>query len=1404
MVADELTKRLANLSPAKRALLELRLKEKGAILPAGQTIPRRSSNRPAPLSFAQERLWFLNQLEPKSPAYNESNVIRLNGSLDVPALRKAFNQIIERHEVLRTTIVLAGGTPQQLIAPSRALDLPVIDLRDLTDKERDSEAHRLALEAIRRPFDLSRDLMLRVLLIRLTDQEHILLVVKHHIASDGWSAGLLWHELAAFYRGFISGEIACLPELPIQYADYAVWQRDSLRGETLETKLAYWKKQLDNLPTLQLPTDRARPPVQTLRGTKHSLTLSRNLLSELKALCRREGVTLFMTLLAAFQILLQRYTGQDDIVVGTPIAARDRPELEALIGFFVNSLVLRTDLTGNPTFRELLRRVREVALGAYGHQDVPFEKLVEQLKPERNLSHSPLFQVVFALQNAPGTPFKLDGLSATSLTVTGGAAKFDLTLSLHEGAGELKGWLEYNTDLFDAATTRRMLGHFENLLQGIVANPEKPLSELPLLTPSERQQLLQEWNDTRRSYPQDSAVHDLFAAQVVRTPDAVAVVFNENQMTYAELNRDANRLGHYLQTLGIGPGTLVGVCVERSLKMIVALLGVLKAGGAYVPLDPAYPKDRLAFMLEDTQTPVLLTQQRLLSMLPKHTAKTVCLDRDWERIYQASDANLPVFTTTEDLAYVMYTSGSTGRPKGVKVPHRGIVRLICGSEYASFGAQEVFLQLAPISFDASTFEIWGALLHGGRCVLFPGPIPTLQELDAVLHRHRVTTLWLTASLFNAVIDQAPGALSNIRQLFTGGEVLSVPHVRRAQALLPAMEITNGYGPTESTTFTCCYRIPKPFEETMSSVPIGRPIANTEVYIIDRHLHPVPVGVPGELHIGGDGLARGYLNETDLTAQKFIPDPFNPNSGARLYKTGDLARYLPDGNIEFLGRMDRQVKIRGFRVEPGEIEAVLAQHAAVRETVVLAQEDNPGNKRLVAYVVHDLEYCPSADELINLVRTQLPDYMVPSVFVFLDRLPLTANGKLDRQALSKPDLSRLRSSNPPAIPRNHVERQLADIWETILSVQPIGVKDNFFDHGGHSLLAVRMLSQIENVFGKKLPLNALFQAPTIEQLAALLSEEVMLSPWSSLVPLQTGGLNPPFFWVHGEVSDTILPRYLGPNQPLYGFIHLPHDGMPARLTRVEDIAAHYLSEMRSIKPKGPYYLGGYCFGGTVAFEMAQQLTREGQEVALLALLVPSTPRDCDHFPSLCPNDFVSVVDGGSLGNEVQRHLRNLQMLRPKDRISYILTGTKGKITNTALTVSAPLRKMLKTLVCKIYLKSGYPLPLSLRSFYILEVYRGALKKYVPKSYDGGLVIFVPENHPGDSKVWKNLALRGMESHEIAGSHSEVLNEPYLKTWAEELKEQLDRTQSRDGGCDANGQQNLGASNHGTFDSDAPNW
>jgi amino acid adenylation domain-containing protein len=1060
------------------ALLVLRRRGGPALEPA----PRSAR---LPLSFAQQRLWFLNQLEPESPAYNESRAYRLSGFLDVAALQKALDQIIARHEVLRTTFVSVDGNPTQVIAGTRSIELPLIDLSAWSESGREAEARRLLAENVRRPFDLSSDIMLRVMLLCLNEQEHILLAVNHHIAFDGWSSGIFWQELADLYRSAVSGETCELSELPIQYADFAVWQRNRLQEEILQTQLSYWKKQLDGLEPLRLFTDRGRSATATSPGAEQSLTLAKELCDDLKALSRQQGVTLFMTLLAAFQTLLSHYTGQTDIVVGTPIANRSRLEVEELIGFFVNTLVLRTDCSSDPTFRELLQRVKRTAVDAYAHQEVPFEKLVEELQPERNLGSLPLFQVMFRLQNFPRSSFGFPGLALSSVEVANGTAKFDLSLSMREEPDGLKATLAYCTDLFDAATIARMLGHLQVLLDGIVADPDRSISALPILTEPERQQLLMQWNDRKRDYPQDKCIQELFEQQVKRTPHAIAVVFAEQQLTYRELNNRANQLAHYLQKLGVGPEVLVGICLERSLDMIVGLLAILKAGGAYLPLDPGYPKDRLAFMVEDAQVSIILTEVNSAGKLPPSEARVIRLDEDWKDIGQEATENPRFSSTPAQLAYVMYTSGSTGTPKGVEITHRGITRLLFGGDYAQLDANQTLLHLAPAAFDASTFEIWGALLHGGKCVLYPECVPGPQGLGEIIKRQGVTTLWLTASLFNAVIDEAPQALSEVRQLLIGGEALSVAHVRRGLELLPHTEIINGYGPTESTTFACCYRIPRKLEDNLRSVPIGNPIGNTKVYILDWQMNPVPVSVAGELYIGGDGLARGYRNRPELTAERFIYHSFDGEPGQRLYRTGDLARYLSDGNIEFLGRVDNQVKIRGYRIELGEIEIALSEHNGVREAVLFSSEDHPGDKQLVAYVVPK-ESAPAVSDLREFLKAKLPDYMVPTAFIFLDTLPLTPNGKLDRNAL--PPLVR----NPVGLdqiyvaPSNASEQAIADIWAEILGVKRPGVHDNFFDLGGHSLKATQVVSRLRKALQSDIPLRHMFEFPTIRELAAAIS------------------------------------------------------------------------------------------------------------------------------------------------------------------------------------------------------------------------------------------------------------------------------------------------------------------------------
>ena len=1048
-------------------------------------IPRRQEGEAAHLSDTQRRMWFLARLYPDDPTYNQSRAYRLMGEIDVDALDRSVRYIARRHEILRTSYSLVDDEPEPIINEDLAVEIKRADLREVPSSQQNEAVQALLLSEMQKPFDLESGPPWRMLLVHLSRQEHVLLRVAHHIVSDGWTCGIFERELSTVYSALVQGREPRLPVLPVQYADYVAWQRKSLQRKVLETQLSYWRTQLAGLSKLDLPTDRPRPSVASHHGANLTVDLPAPLAAALKELGRQDGTTLFMKLVAAFQVLLYRYSGQEDIAVGMHIAGRRRTELEGLIGVFANTLVLRSDLSGSPSFRELLARVRGTALNAYTHQDVPFEKLVEELAPDRDMSRNPLFQVLFVLQNVPDAALAMEGLEVSSLPLESFSAKFDLALSVRESAQGLETTWEYASDLFDAVTVKRMAQHFKRLLEAIVANPEQPISELPLLTEPERNQLLFEWNDTAADYPKDRSIQQLFEAQAACTSDKTALVCDEQQLTYAELNRRANQLAHHLKDAGVRPGDLVGVCLERGFELIVALLGILKAGGVYVPLDPGYPKERLAFMLQDSGANVVLTDEDSLGSLPAMSGRAICLDRDWKDIAKQPSFNPSSQSTADDLAYVIYTSGSTGLPKGVEVRHRSIARLLFGVDYAQLGPTQTLLHLAPISFDAATFEVWGALLHGGTCVLFPGRVPDAAELGTVLKKYRVSTLWLTAALFNTVIDQRPQALSDVKQLLIGGEALSVPHVRKALEQLANTQLINGYGPTESTTFTCYYPIPRTLGDDVTSIPIGRPIANTEIYILDDHLNLVPIGVAGELYIGGDGLARGYLNRPDLTKERFIANPFSIQAGARLYKTGDRARYLADGNIEFLGRLDEQVKIRGYRIELGEIETVLRQHPAIQEAVVLVQEGDFQDKFLIAYVVSVQHLTPANDDLKNHLRKKLPDYMVPRAFVHLDFLPLTVNGKIDRRTLPAPQYDHEQAGDTFVPPRNSLEESIAAVWREVLNLERIGVHDNFFDLGGHSLKATQVVSRLRNMFPSEIPLRHMFDFPTIAELARAL-------------------------------------------------------------------------------------------------------------------------------------------------------------------------------------------------------------------------------------------------------------------------------------------------------------------------------
>ncbi|HEV2859768.1 MAG TPA: amino acid adenylation domain-containing protein, partial [Pyrinomonadaceae bacterium] len=901
----------------------------------------------------------------------------------------------------------------------------------------------------------------------------------HHIVSDGWSSGVLVGELAALYEAYGGGGESPLEELPVQYGDYAVWQREHLTGETLETQLAYWRQQLSgDLPVLELPTQRARASVQTFRAAAHTEVLPPKLSEELKGLSLEEDATLFMTLLAALQVLLSRYSGQPDLLVGTPVAGRTRAETEALIGCFINTLVLRTRVDGRRSFRELLAQVKEVCLEAYAHQDVPFEKLVEELQPERSLSRTPLFQVMFTLQNTPPAVVELAGLKLSLIETDTEAAQFDLALEVTETREGLKTLWRYNRDLFDAAMIAGMAEQFRALLEAVAADGRACLADLPLLTESESRRLLSELNETATDYPRGACIHELFERRAGETPDAVALIFGGERLTYAELNGRANRLAHHLINMGVGPEMCVGVMLDRSVEMVVALLGVLKAGGAYVPLDPAYPDERLAFMVEDAMLLVMLTQERHLDSA--FAQQVICLDSDWDSIAAESAENPPRRADADSLAYVVYTSGSTGRPKGVCVPHRGVVRLVCRTNYADIAPDDVFLQLAPVTFDASAFEIWGALLNGARLAVMPPGVTLPDEIGAAVKEHEVTTLWLTAGLFHLMVEERLEDLCGLRQLLAGGDALSAVHVNRFVAGCGAGRLTNGYGPTENSTFTCCHRFDH--EEHGASVPIGRPVSNTSVYILDGRMRPVGAGIIGELYTGGDGLARCYLNRPALTAEKFVPDPFGGRPGARLYRTGDLARYRPDGTIEFLGRADNQVKVRGFRIELGEVEAAIQGHAAVRGCLAVVREDAPGDKRLVAYFTAGEEGQPTADELRRHLREKLPEYMVPSAFVALEAFPLTAVGKIDRRALPAPGEHVQPRESLYVAPRDETEEALAAVWRDVLGAERVGVYDNFFDLGGHSLLATQVITRVRDTLGVELTLKRFFEHPVIAELA----------------------------------------------------------------------------------------------------------------------------------------------------------------------------------------------------------------------------------------------------------------------------------------------------------------------------------
>jgi amino acid adenylation domain-containing protein len=1320
------------LSAERQKLLALRLKGAAGLRTEPSRIPKRPADQAAPLSFSQQRLWVLSRMDPDAANYHISHCWRMRGALHREALERSLDEMTRRHEILRTAFQTGNdGAPIQVVNPYRPRALAFMEA---------SASELAGLEATEsaRPFDLERGPLWRSILLRLGEDDHALLLIWHHLICDAWSDTIFNRELESLYTAFSQGQPNTLPDLPIQYGDFAAWQREQSTAEKLEPHLAYWRKKLGGeLPPLALPGDRPRPARQSFRGALVSRPLPKELWEKAQAAARAEGVTPFMFLLTVFNALLVRYTGETDFCIGSPIAQRTRIETEKLIGFFLNMLALRTDFSGDPSFREMLRRVRATTLDAFGHQDVPFEKLVEELHPMRQASHHPLFQVAFVLLPAGGGPPVLPGLEITSAPPQSQTSKFDLALFFEETGGSLRVMMEYATDQFDAATIERTLESLELLFDGAVSQPDVRLSRLPILSASDRQRVLVDWNGPQPSFPRERTVSSLFEDWALKTPNAVAIVDVDESLTYEALDARAEAIARRLQERGVRTGDLVGLRAERSISFIAGILGILKAGGAYVPLDEKEPAARLsamreacAFLLDDEQGP-----------------------KDRSRA-----SHSPGDASGETPAYVLFTSGSTGAPKGVIVPHQAISRLVLHSDFAQFTSEDSVAFASNVCFDAATLEIWGALLNGGKLVVTPRDVllsPT--TLAAHLAEHQISAMFLTTSLFNRMAQEAPAMFRCVRQLLFGGESADAASVRRVvESGGKPKRLVNGYGPTETTTFAVCHLVERVEGD---SVPIGRPIANTHVFVLDSTLQPVPPGVPGELYIGGPGVALGYLNEPELTAQRFLNTEFG-----RVYKSGDRVRWKADGILEYLGRADTQIKLRGFRIEPGEIEAALQKHPSVRHAAVTVREVH-GEKALVAYLAPAPNEAPADTEVREFLRRHVPVQMIPSFFVWLDAMPLTANGKLDQRALPEPDSSPAASASTAGHePRSEVESGIAELWSSVLQRNGFSIKDDFFAVGGHSLLAIQLLSRLREKFGVDIPARKLFDAPTIEGLAALIERRKSVPPPASklhsLVPILRGDPSRrPLFLVPGGWGGEIeflaygqLKMHLGSGQPLYGLRARGADGLEEPHRTVEEMASAYVSEIRTLQPHGPYVLAGECIGGILAYEMARLIESQGETVDPLILLDTELPSKTNQrsFHAQERSEKRQQFFEARIRQPARRHLEKLSHLSLDQKVAYIAKRVFRRRRQPVENSSTPdERKLL----------SHYP-PL--------------LMQHSLKPYGGRVNLLINEELYATQNVlgWDRVSTGGLDIHVVPGNHLSYIRE-HAASAAAKLRELIDR-------------------------------
>ncbi|HEU4412266.1 MAG TPA: amino acid adenylation domain-containing protein, partial [Polyangiaceae bacterium] len=1326
---------------------------------------------PAPLSSAQERLWLLQRLSPESPAYNVPLALWLEGVLDRDALGRALDALAGRHEVLRSIISLGAGGPVQEVDPSFSLRPRFVDLRELAPAARAEAARALAEAEVRRPFSFDEGPPARALLVATGEREHLLVINLHHAVTDGWSGGILARELLVLYEGFAHGGPAELPPLPLQYADYAAWQRERLAGPAARAELDYWRRTLAGVPPLELPLDRARGASASRQAGHEAIALDHALSARLRAFAREAGATPFMVLATALKALLHRYSGQTDLALGTPVAGRSRPELEPLVGCFINSLVVRTDLSGDPSFADALGRVRDVTLAALTHQEAPFEQVVDALSAPRDLGLTPLFQAMLVVHAAPAPVVALPELTMRPAGAEAGAAKLDLMLELHETPAGLEGTWEYDAGLFEAATIRRLSRHFVRLLERALDAPEKPIGELELLDGAERHRTLVAWNASRADFPRDACLHHLFEAQARRAPDATAIVEGDRSLTYAGLEERAERLAAALRARGVGPERRVGVCLERSIDLVVALLGVLKAGGAYVPLDPEHPRDRLAFLVHDADPALLLTQGSLAGGLPAEGRPVLCVDREPGGDdagpdvvdFFAGESSLP---RAEHAAYVLYTSGSTGRPKGAINTHRAVVNRVWWMQSAyPLREGERVLQKTPSGFDVSVWEFFWPLAVGATLALArPGGHRDPAYLERAIGDHDVRVVHFVPSMLRAFLGALGGRPlpASLRHVVCSGEALTADLVARFfEAAAPGQQLHNLYGPTEAAIDVSAWACRPDDGRDGGPVPIGRPIANVRLYVLDRQGRPAPPGAAGELCIGGVAVGRGYLGRPALTAERFVPDPFAGEPGARLYRTGDRARWRHDGQIEFLGRLDRQVKVRGHRVEPAEIEATLAAHGALRACAVAARPAPGGDVDLVAYLV-PAGGAGAAEEVAASVeafaRQRLPGALVPAHFVCLDELPTTASGKLDHRALPAPAPRRLA---PRAEPRDERERELVAIWQEALGVAPLGVDDDFFEQGGNSLKALRAVARIEAALGRPLPLARLFERPTVASLlAALDAPEAAGAPY--LHTFRASGRRAPLVLVHAVEGHALayreLARALGPERPIYALRARGLEAGEAPLDDLEAMASLYLDEVRRVRPRGPYVLGGWSMGGAVAFEMARKLAQAGEGLAPVVLIDAFAPGG----EVLGPEGELERLAG--LGNELARRAGHaiepvtpleLRQVPEGDRVAYLCGRAFG-----ARGASAELAALRPEALVRVALANAR-----------------ALASYRSAPYAGPALLLRAragrdEGRPRPDHGWGPLA-PGLAIEDVAGDHRSVVQAPHVEGLAAAIDRWLER-------------------------------